>query len=109
MCWCKLVGRKRYKVDWGDVLGGRDSSSNAVSALSQTEMIGGLKEALAQGTETAINSLGKTDGFLANDLVRIPLSENAQKVADLARRIGGKRYVDEFVTTMNRAAENAVP
>jgi hypothetical protein len=96
-------------VDWGDVLGGRDSSSNAVSALSQTEMIGGLKEALAQGTETAINSLGKTDGLLANDLVRIPLPENAQKVADLARRIGGKSYVDESVTTMNRTAENAVP
>jgi hypothetical protein len=95
--------------DLGGVLGGGDSSSNAVSALSQTEMIGGLKEALAQGTETAINSLGKTDGFLANDLVKIPLPENVQKVADLARRLGGKKYVDEFVTTMNRAAESAVP
>ena len=93
----------------GNVLNGKDSSSIAVSALSQTEMIGGLKEALAQGAEMAINNLGKTDGFLANDLVRIPLPENIQKVADLARRFGGKRYVDDFVTTMNRAAESAVP
>ena len=93
----------------GNVLNGKDSSSIAVSALSQTEMIGGLREALAQGAETAINNLGKTDGFLANDLVRIPLPENIQKVADLARRFGGKRYVDDFVTTMNRAAESAVP
>ena len=92
----------------GDVLRGGDSSS-AVSALSQTEMAGGLKEALAQGVESAINSLGKTDGFLANDLVKIPLPEKVEKVADLARKFGGEKYVDEFVTTMNRAAESAVP
>ena len=92
----------------GGVLGGGDSSS-AVSALSQTEMAGGLKEALAQGVESAINSLGKTDGFLGNDLVRIPLQGKVEKVANLARKLGGKRYVDEFVTTINRAAEKAVP
>ncbi len=93
----------------GGVLDGGDSSSSAVSALSQTEMAGGLKEALAQGVESAINSLGKTDGFLANDLVKIPLPEKVEKVADLARKFGGAKYVDEFVTTMNRAAESAVP
>jgi hypothetical protein len=92
----------------GGVLGGGDSSS-AVSALSQTEMAGGLKEALAQGVESAINSLGKTDGFLGNDLVRIPLQGKVEKVANLARKLGGKRYVDEFVTTINRVAEKAVP
>lgn len=92
----------------GGVLGGGNSSS-AVSALSQTEMAGGLKEALAQGVESAINSLGKTDGFLGNDLVKIPLPGKVEKVANLARKLGGKRYVDEFVTTMNRAAEKAVP
>ncbi|TFH11902.1 MAG: DUF4197 domain-containing protein [Nitrosomonadales bacterium] len=91
------------------VLGSKDSSSSAVSALSQTEMAGGLKEALAQGAESAINSLGKTDGFLANDLVKIPLPEKVKKIAGLARKFGGKKYVDEFVTTMNRAAESAVP
>jgi len=91
------------------VLGGGDSSSSAVSALSQTEMAEGLKEALAQGVESAINSLGKTDGFLANDMVKIPLPEKVEKVADLARKFGGEKYVDEFVTTMNRAAESAVP
>ena len=47
----------------GGVLSGGTSSS-AASALSQTEMAGGLKEALAQGVESAINSLGRTDGFL---------------------------------------------
>jgi len=93
----------------GGVLSGGDNSSNAISALSQTEMIGGLKEALAQGAESAINSLGKTDGFLGNNLVKIPLPEKVEEIANLARKLGGKRYVNEFVTTMNRAAESAVP
>ena len=94
----------------GNILsGGGNTSSKAVSAISQTEMVDGLKEALAQGTESAINSLGKKDGFLANNLVRIPLPDKVQKIADLAQRFGGERYVDEFVTTMNRAAESAVP
>ncbi len=93
----------------GGILGGGDNSSNAISALSQTEMIGGLKEALAQGTEAAINGLGKTDGFLGNNLVKIPLPEKVERIANLTRKLGGKRYVDEFVTTMNRAAEKAVP
>jgi len=64
---------------------------------------------LAQGVESAINSLSKTDGFLGNELVKIPLPEKVEKVANLARKFGGKRYIDEFVTTMNRAAEKAVP
>lgn len=96
----------------GDVLQGGgtgDASSSAVSALSQTEMVGGLKEALAQGVESAINNLGKTDGFLGNNLVKIPMPDKVQKVADMARKFGGEQYVDEFVTTMNRAAESAVP
>lgn len=107
------------QADWQDTLKGGLGSfestmsggtgNSAISALSQTEMVGGLKEALAQGTETAINNLGRTDGFLGNSLVKIPLPEKVERVADLASKLGGKRYVDEFVTTMNRAAEKAVP
>ncbi len=108
-----LSASSLVQAGWQDtlqgILGGGNSSNGAVSALSQTEMAGGLKEALAQGAESAINSLGKTDGFLANDLVKIPLPEKVEGVADLARKFGGKKYVDEFVTTMNRAAERAVP
>lgn len=60
-------------MNLGDILGGRNS--NTISALSQTEMIGGLKEVLAQGTEAATNRLGKTNGFLENNLVKISLPQ----------------------------------
>jgi hypothetical protein len=49
------------------------------------------------------------DGYLANPKVRIPVPENLQKVDSALRRIGLGKYADEFVTSMNRSAEAAVP
>jgi hypothetical protein len=81
----------------------------AVGALSESEMAAGLKEALAQGVQTAVEKLGQTDGFLGDSLVRIPVPEKVDRVAQTARTLGQGQYVDEFVTSMNRAAEKAVP
>lgn len=77
--------------------------------LSQNEVAAGLKEALAQGVETAIESLGRTDGYLGNELVRIPMPAYLDTLAKVVTDAGGDAYVDEFITTMNRAAEKAVP
>jgi Protein of unknown function (DUF4197) len=41
--------------------------------------------------------------------VRIPLPENLQKVDGLLRKVGMGKYADELNTSMNRAAEAAVP
>ncbi|MCB1866344.1 MAG: DUF4197 domain-containing protein [Chromatiales bacterium] len=104
-------------LDWGglskglgDLLGGGGSAgATSLADLSQGQVADGLKEALANGIETAIATLGKTDGFLGNELVRIALPESMTKIAKTARKIGGGSYVDAFETTMNRAAEQAVP
>ncbi|MFW6242493.1 MAG: DUF4197 domain-containing protein [Thermodesulfobacteriota bacterium] len=81
----------------------------AAGALSESEMAAGLKEALAQGVQTAVEKLGRTDGFLGDSLVRIPVPEKVDRVAQTARALGQGQYVDEFVVSMNRAAEKAVP
>jgi hypothetical protein len=79
------------------------------SALTQDQMVGGLKEALAQGVQIAVTNLGKSGGFL-NDLgVRIPMPANLQKLDKAARAVGQGRLADDFITSMNRAAEQAVP
>ncbi len=96
-------------LEQGASLLGGTSGSDAAAALSNTEVVSGLKEALAQGVETAIKSLGKTDGFLGNQLVRIAMPKQVSPAADLARKIGAGSYVDSFETSMNRAAEKAVP
>ena len=78
------------------------------SGSTQTD-IAGIKEALALGTEKAVNSLSKTNGYFGNQAVKILMPSSMQKVADVARMAGYQQQVDEFVLSMNRAAEAAVP
>ncbi len=76
--------------------------------LSNKDAAAGLKQALIKGSQAAVASLGKQDGFLKNERVKIPLPESLRKVEGLMRGLGMGRYADELVTTMNRAAESAV-
>ena len=76
--------------------------------LSNKDAAAGLKQALIKGSQAAVASLGKQDGFLKNERVKIPPPESLRKVEGLMRGLGMGRYADELVTTMNRAAESAV-
>jgi hypothetical protein len=77
--------------------------------LSQGEAVSALKSALERGARQAISQLGRADGFLGNAQVRIPLPKQLQDNEKMLRRLGQGRRLDELVTTMNRAAEAAVP
>ena len=77
--------------------------------ISQQDSSGALRQALTQGASAAVASLGKPDGFLGNPKVKIPLPENLQKAEKLMRKLGMGKHADELITTMNRAAEAAVP
>ncbi|MCX7898108.1 MAG: DUF4197 domain-containing protein [Rhodocyclaceae bacterium] len=77
--------------------------------ISAREASGGLKEALTQGTLRAVNLLGRTDGFLAHERVKIMLPPGLREAEGLLRGMGLGRQVDELQVSMNRAAEAAVP
>jgi len=77
--------------------------------LSNQDAVSGLKGALEKGTGVAVDLLGKTDGFLGNNAVKIPLPDSLKKYESLMRRVGMGKYADELILTMNRAAEAAVP
>ncbi len=77
--------------------------------FTNQEASGGLKEALSQGVDAAVKSLGKTDGFLKNKKVKIPLPSALEKGEKMMRMAGMGKQADELVTAMNRAAEAAVP
>jgi hypothetical protein len=77
--------------------------------VSDNEISRGLKEALNKGVRFAVDSLGKQDGYLGDPRVRIPLPRSLQKVESGLRVAGQGRAVDDFVVSMNRAAEKAVP
>ena len=69
----------------------------------------GIKEALAVGTENAVKSLSRPNGYFGNQAVKILLPPSIQKVGTIARAAGFQKQVDEFVLSMNQAAEAAAP
>jgi Protein of unknown function (DUF4197) len=80
-----------------------------LEGLTQREARAGLRAALERGSNAAVAALGRTDGFLGNPQVKIPLPESLERAERLARRLGFSNEVDELVVAMNRAAEAAVP
>ncbi|MDD5176893.1 MAG: DUF4197 domain-containing protein [Sterolibacterium sp.] len=81
----------------------------SLGELSNKDAVGGLKEALAQGAGKAVDQLAKADGFLGNPKVKIPLPESLRQVAGMMRKLGMGKHADELETSMNRAAEAAMP
>jgi hypothetical protein len=75
--------------------------------LSNDEIVSGLKEALNVGSRNASGSASKRDGFLKNPAIKIPFPNEAKIVESKARQLGMGSQVDRFVTTLNRAAEEA--
>jgi hypothetical protein len=69
----------------------------------------GLREALEQGTGRAVASLGRTDGFWKNARLRIPMPPKLAKAEKTLRKLGQDKLVDDFVLSLNRAAEDATP
>lgn len=86
-----------------------NSGTQATSGnnLSNDEVIRGLREALTIGTNNAASSASRLDGFNKNNLIKIPFPAQARVVETKARQLGMGSQVDRFVTTMNRAAEEA--
>ena len=77
--------------------------------LTNAEASQGLKTALEKGALAAVGLLGKTDGFLGNDKVRIPLPGFLEDAAQILKTLGQGKRIDELVTSMNSAAEAAMP
>lgn len=84
-------------------------SAQQQSSLDDSTIVKGLKEALATGTERAVTTVAKPDGYFGNQLIKILLPERIQSVANLLRQVGYQEQVDSFVLSMNRAAEKAAP
>lgn len=79
------------------------------AGLSDEKIGSGLKEALKVGTENAVGLTGKTDGYFLNQAIKILMPEKLRTVEKGLRAVGYGSQVDEFVLSMNRAAEQAAP
>lgn len=85
--------------------------ANQFPELNQTgglDINAGLKEALNNGISKQVSKLTATDGFFKNEMVKILLPDELQKVDSALRKVGMGNLADEGLKVLNRAAEDAV-
>ena len=80
-----------------------------ISSLSDNKIIAGLKQALQVSTSRAIATIGKPDGFLKNEAIKILLPPRLEAIGKEMRALGMGKPVDDLEVGMNRAAEQATP
>ena len=83
------------------------NSSPSSTALSNEEVVSGLKEALRLGTERSVEKSSLVDGFWNDARIRIPFPAEAIKVKNTLTDLGIKKPVEDFEHALNRAAEEA--
>ncbi|WP_426429639.1 DUF4197 domain-containing protein [Winogradskyella sp. HB-48] len=76
--------------------------------VGNADIAAALRQVLDFGIDKQVTKLTQTDGFYKNELVKILLPEELQKVDDALRKIGLGSLADEGIKVLNRAAEDAV-
>lgn len=87
----------------------RHAGSPTDGQVDGDTMVLGLKQALEQGAARAVTALGRENGYYQQPAVRIPMPANLARVERRLRKFGQGKYADEFVLSLNRAAESAAP
>ena len=111
----KRMKRRRFNSFSAALLAASCSGLNstahalALNDLTNAQASQGLRLALEKGAIAAVELLGRPNGFLGNDKVRIPLPGFLQDTAKLLRSFGQGARLDELIVAMNLAAETAVP
>ena len=76
--------------------------------MDPTMIANGLRQALDFGIDKQVTKLTRKDGFYKNNLVKIVLPQELQKVDKTLRDVGLDALADEGLKVLNRAAEEAV-
>lgn len=103
-----LLSHSAFASQIDDIMKGVKLPSGQTSSDSTT-IASGLKEALTVGTGNAVSSVSKVNGYFGNKMIKILLPEKIQVAANALGKLGYQKQVDDFVLSMNRAAEKAAP
>jgi hypothetical protein len=98
------ASQAQFKSNLGKVL---DGLQKTTGGLSERDVVSGLKEALTVGIGNGSAEASKLDGFFKNELIKIVVPPEAQKVTETLRKLGLGSEVDKFTLSLNRAAEDA--
>ena len=91
------------------VVGSLLAGEGEAAGVSDADAASGIRAALERGAGAAVDQLGRTDGFLGNPKVKIPLPGYLKDTSKLARLTGQQKQVDDLVTAMNRAVRRSRP
>jgi len=93
----------------GDLLDKANKTLNNSTggALTNDEIVQGLKEALKVGISNGSAQASATDGYFKNNTIKLLFPPDAQRVEARLRQVGLGNEVDRFVLSLNRAAEDA--
>ncbi|MDQ6973536.1 MAG: DUF4197 domain-containing protein, partial [Mariprofundaceae bacterium] len=119
LCVC-FITSTAYANDWMHQLGSLgdsvknirqkiDMPQNINTALSSSDIVKGLKDALKVGSERVVNQLSQKNGFRSDAVIHIPLPDNLKRVKSLLTSIGAGSLMDDLELKLNRAAEAATP
>jgi hypothetical protein len=80
--------------------------------LTTEEVIEGLKTALNVGTDTAVSVVSVTDGYYMDEIIKIPLPDEASIITDnldnpLVQTLGLSSMIEDVILSINRSAEEA--
>jgi hypothetical protein len=91
-----------------DILQSASQHIGTAKSLTSGDISSGLKEALNKGITKQVTKLTAVDGFYKNQLVKIVMPEELQKVDKALRQMGMSKLADDGIKSLNRAAEDAV-
>ncbi|XZF13241.1 DUF4197 domain-containing protein [Chitinophagaceae bacterium MMS25-I14] len=102
-------GTNTGKSRGGTNTGNNNSGGNGlnISGLSNSDVVGGLRQALQVGVQNASGRLSTVNGFFGNSLIKVLMPPEAKKVENTLRQVGMGEVVDKAILSMNRAAEDA--
>jgi hypothetical protein len=95
------------KINLGKVLNDVITQTKGGGALTNDDVVMGLKEALKVGINKGTDSASKNNGYYLNPKIKIPFPPEIQRVETTLRKIGLGGEVDKFIISLNRGAEEA--
>lgn len=91
----------------GPIIQSTMENGQSQGALTNSEIVSGLKEALKIGVSNGSSQASQANGYFGNALIKILMPPEARKVEDALRKIGLGAEVDKFILSLNRSAEDA--
>ncbi|MDQ6991527.1 MAG: DUF4197 domain-containing protein [Mariprofundaceae bacterium] len=119
LCSCLMVSTA-HAGDWMSQLGNLSSQVQDLNktiavpqsintALSSSDIVKGLKDALKVGSERVVTQLSQKNGFDSDAKIHIPLPDSLKRVKSLLTSVGAGSLMDDLELKLNRAAEAATP